>query len=360
MGRLGMIARSNGAVRRPKGDGAPIVVQLSLPKPDGTTKYVDQLVDGSTAAVEYRFFTWRATLAGGYDVLHVHWPELMIRARNPLKRFARRRAMDTLLLLLRLRRVPLVRTVHNMAPHEHGDAAERRMLERIDRATAHCIVLNELTTLPVPVERTLVPHGHYRAQFARFGEAERVSGRIVYFGLIRPYKGVQELISVFAETADPDLSLHVVGKPAPGMADGLTAAAARDPRTTLRLAYVDDEELVAEVTASELVVLPYREMHNSGALLVALSLDRPALVPDTPANRLMQDEVGEHWIRIYSGELDASVLEPSLVWARGVRDGRPDLSGRDWERVGELHEVAYRAALGAPVRTAVVREEVVS
>ena len=49
----------------------------------------------------------------------------------------------------------------------------------------------------------------------------------------------------------------------------MEAAAVADPRLTLDLRFVDDETLVREVSEASLVVLPYVEMKNSGALLVA-------------------------------------------------------------------------------------------
>lgn len=72
--------------------------------------------------------------------------------------------------------------------------------------------------------------------------------------------------------------------------------------------YVDDPTLAREVSSAELVVLPYRDMHNSGTLLLALSLARPVLVPRTPNNVAVAAEVGPGWIFMYDGELDAGVI----------------------------------------------------
>lgn len=334
------------AARRARAATDPIVVQLSLAPPDGTTKYVDQLL-GDEGDVRYAFFTWRRALAGDYDVFHVHWPELMIRGRKPLKRFARRRAMDLFLILLRLRGIPLVRTVHNVVPHEEGPRSERRSLRRVDAATSLYIVLNETTPLPTDRPAVLIPHGHYRAQFAHDPGTVPVPDRILYFGIIRPYKGVVELIDVFRTWERPEATLRVVGATSPGLDAVVLEHAEGDERISTWLEFVDDPDLIAEVGAAELIVLPYREMHNSGAILVALSLDRPVLAPATPAMRATQQEVGEEWVMLYDGELDAGVLARAAQWARETdRGGAPDLSGRDWPRVRALHAAAYRLALG--------------
>jgi len=86
----------------------------SLAPPDNTTKYVNQMVEGAPPAVDVRFFSWGFALHGEYDVLHVHWPELLLRAGSKRERFAKRQAMRLVLARLRRRRIPLVRA---LCPH---------------------------------------------------------------------------------------------------------------------------------------------------------------------------------------------------------------------------------------------------
>ncbi len=61
------------------------------------------------------------------------------------------------------------------------------------------------------------------------------------------------------------------------------------------------------------MVLPYREMHNSGAALTALSLNRPVLVPDNEVNRELAEEVGPGWVFRYDGELTGRHLLDALA-----------------------------------------------
>ena len=72
---------------------------------------------------------------------------------------------------------------------------------------------------------------------------------------------------------------------------------------------------------AQLVVLPYRQMLNSGALLLALSLARPVLAPWSGANAAIAEEVGEGWLTLYRGELDAATLAAALRRQAG-RDPR--------------------------------------
>jgi beta-1,4-mannosyltransferase len=102
------------------------------------------------------------------------------------------------------------------------------------------------------------------------------------------------------------------------------------------------------VTEAEMVVLPYRHMHNSGTVLYALSLGRPVLVPDNEINRALSDEVGPGWVHRFSDTLTGSSLAAAIVALRSAPPvGRPDLSAREWPAGGVGHLEAYRLAWGA-------------
>jgi len=100
-------------------------------------------------------------------------------------------------------------------------------------------------------------------------------------------------------------------------------------------------------TSSELVVLPYRFMHNSGSTLAALSLDRPVLVPDNAVNRLLEAEVGPGWVHRFSGELDAEALLSAMEHVRASARGPVTFIDRDWDLGAARHVEAYRRAIAA-------------
>jgi beta-1,4-mannosyltransferase len=331
-------------------DTRPLTVLLSLSPPNGTTRYVDQIVAGKAPKVCYRFFSWRAAFGGGYDVFHVHWPELLVRNDSRVKAFLRRQAVWLLLFLLRMRRVPIVRTIHNLRPHESGHSAEVRVLDAVDRRTRVFIRLNPTSALPASAstdaEVVTIPHGHYRDRFRT--DTRSVPGRLVNFGLIRPYKGVETLLEAFRGLEDPSLRLRIAGSPSGGLREVIQREQAKDPRVSSVLRFVSDEELVEEVAQGELVVLPYRQMHNSGAILVALSLERPALVPASPANSVLAAEVGPGWVHQFEGMLTPEILGNTLERIRfNPPASPPQLDGRDWSTLGLAHRDAYVRALDA-------------
>lgn len=327
----------------------PLVVLQSFPVPGPSSNpYVAMLRDAlaATDGVRVETFGWRTALTGSYDVFHAHWPETLVERRGAVKTAARRVLAAAFLARLRARRTPVVRTVHNLELPGGLSGAEHRFLRALDRLTLLRIVLTPRTVAAVPGPTAVVPHGHYRDWFADHPRSPAEPGLLVFAGLVRRYKNVDGLLAAFARVPDPALRLRVAGAPSPGLTDPLRVAAAADPRVSLALRRLDDAELVAEITAAELVVLPYRHMHNSGALLAALSLDRPVLVPDTPANTDLAREVGPGWVWTFRGELTASDLSGTLAALRAAPPGAPpDLSARDWSGAGAAHLAAYRRAI---------------
>ena len=320
----------------------------SFPEPRPTTNpYIVMLRAAVDAAegVAARTFSWRDALTADYDVFHVHWPEILVQRGRPATTFLRRILTALLVIRWRIRRTAIVRTMHNLEEPTGIGPTERALLRAIDRQVVLRIVLNETTPLASGVAVETIRHGHYRDWFARYREPAVVPGRFGYFGLIRRYKAVDTLVRAFRGVDGG--SLHIAGRPSSiDLERDIADAAGDDPRIDLRFAYISDEEIVHLVGESSLVVLPYREMHNSGGALTALSLDRPVLVPANATNDALAEEVGPAWVQRYSGDLTADHLSIAAEATAGLAArARPDLSAREWDTAGEAHAAAYRRAV---------------
>ena len=330
----------------------PVRVLQSFGRPGPRTNpYIVMLGDSlaRTPDLELVRFSWRAALVGRYDVVHLHWPEVLMEGRDPLRSAGQRVAFAALLTRVAVTRTPVVRTVHNLELPQDVTRFERFLLTRADRMTTFRILLNDHTDVPSPTPSATILHGDYRDWFAPYARRPARPGHLAFVGLVRRYKGVERLLEVFAQTAaeEPGLTLTVAGRPSSvELEQEIRAVAARDPRVSTLLTFLTDEELVGVVTDSELVILPYRFMHNSGTVLAALSLARPVLVPRTEVNEALGREVGPGWVNLFDADLDVEVL---LDTARRVRDqpprDAPDLSARGWAAVGAAHLEAYRRAL---------------
>ena len=332
--------------------GRPLVVFQSFPRPRPTTNpYLVQLGRSLSALpdVELVTFSWTRALRGGYDVFHVHWPEILVSGHSPLKKLVRQFLFVLVLLRLRVTRVPLVRTVHNLELPQGITRREVALLRWAERRTTLRIHINETTPPDDSRPVATIVHGHYRDWYAPHPRRSRRPGRLAFVGQVRRYKGVDRLVEAFRELPVGDLTLRIAGRPTGDeLAEQIRASAADDARISLSLDFLTDEDLVGEVTEAELVVLPYREMHNSGGALAALSLDTPVLVPDNAANRRLSEEVGPGWVHTFAGPLTGTALADTVARLRATPPpGRPDLSRREWDDAGRAHEQAYRRAIAA-------------
>ncbi len=156
-----------------------------------------------------------------------------------------------------------------VALSEYGAGVIRREVDGVAPGRVRVIphgVLDYLTRLPR--ERPLPP------------EMANVDGPVVlFFGLIRPYKGVDVLLEAFRSIEGAEL--WVVGRPF-GVELSDLAEAARACRGTVRLVprFVEDEEVPALFRRADLVVLPHRDAEQSGVLYTALAFGKAILMSD--------------------------------------------------------------------------------
>jgi len=350
--------RSSGAVR--------ILAQPAFTRRE-LNPYNWQLYTSLQAAgAEVEEFSTRTALRGGHDVWHVHWPEVeagFLRRRSRRIALQRSSRLLALLWLARARGTRVVWTAHNLCSHERHlarleDAFWRAFLRQVDGVICLSQRSAELLLERYPAldgrPRFVIPHGHYRLAYPR--DVTRAEARsalgiapdapvVALVGHLREYKNVPALIAAVRELTDPALRLVVAGRPASAaLAARLCDAAAPDDRIQLHLRLIPEAEVQRFLLAADLVVLPYREIVNSGAALLALSFDVPVLVPAAGSLPELQHAVGTSWVRLYQGELTADVLRQAIVWARGA--GRPDRAPLDafaWDAIADATLAAFAA-----------------
>jgi beta-1,4-mannosyltransferase len=298
-----------------------------------------------------------------WDILHVHWPDLAIRTDTRWWAARDRTAFLALILAARARGTKLVWTAHNLMPHDSdGSPSAQRFMARFIDQVDHVIALSQssvedlrqayphLGDVPVSV----IPHGHYRDAYVNEGPTSadaraelgvRSSGSVLlHVGQIRPYKNIVELVGRFRQVGAPDDHLIVAGQVTDaGLRRSIVAAASDDTRVTLILERVDDNAFQVLFAAADVVILPYRNVLNSGSAILALSFDRPVILPAVGSLIDLRDDVGPDWVRLYDGPLTDRVIE------NGLRDLRPSgpapLDSLSWDRVGRLTVQAYEAAM---------------
>lgn len=134
--------------------------------------------------------------------------------------------------------------------------------------------------------------------------------RLLFFGTIRPYKGLEDLIEAFA-ALPPHYTLTVVGETWEGwtLPASLIAESPAADRITFVNRYVTDAEVDGFFAGADMVVLPYHRSSASGPLHIAMSHGLPVVV--TAVGGLV--EAAER----YSGTVLVPAGEPAAL-AEGI------------------------------------------
>ncbi|MCA9514203.1 MAG: glycosyltransferase, partial [Myxococcales bacterium] len=216
-------------------------------------------------------------LARRHDVVHVQWlpvPEIDV---APLHALARLR--------------PLVYTAHNATPHDAPPTPAQTALWRAIYRAPRAIVAHDAatagaltTTFGVPAERVhRLPHGNF-AYLDAHPAPPAPPTDLLAFGFIGPYKGLDVLLDALPRVrrAVPDVHLRVVGRPRGDVGEVLARvrALAREGRAELDERFVPDGALPSLFDAARLVVLPYREISQSGVAVLAATRGRAIVASD--------------------------------------------------------------------------------
>src|SRR5690606_11839946 len=289
------------------------------------------------------------------SILHIHWPDVYFSLPGYWSAWTYSTAVLALLRIARVNRIRVVWTVHHLHSHDGRYARmERRFWPRFLRCVDGLIHLSEtgrrlfLELWPSmrPIPSAIIPHGHYRGVYPNVltrGEARARLGLkpdhrvLTYVGQLRPYKNVPSLISAFRELRDPDARLISAGMPlTAGLARAFADVAAGDSRVLSVLGHIRTENMQLYINAADCVVLPDRTILNSGAALLALSFNRPVVVPESGALGELRESIGEDWVRTYGGDLDGRLLGECLQWAISSRRAPvPVLDRHDWGAIAQ-------------------------
>ena len=175
-----------------------------------------------------------------------------------------------------------------------GAAVYARCALRLLRALSAAFVVHtpqdrELLAQAHPTDGrpvSVIPHGPYD-QYTEASEPIRHAPdgvvNILFFGLIRPYKGLGDLLAAFEALDDDEAQgywLTIVGEAWEGTGDVLASALThrhRD-RITVINRYVHDDEVGGLFDGADAVALPYRRSSGSGPLHIAMSVGRPVII----------------------------------------------------------------------------------
>lgn len=219
----------------------------------------------------------------------------------------------------------------------------------------------------------VIPHGNEDILFRTSANPDLVRERyelsateriVLFFGRIRPTKGVDDLIRAFTLAQEQRHSnrdsdghrghLLVVGSPTKAVSTQSLTELARSgasSQITLDFRYVPLEEVPSLVTAAEIIVLPYRSATQSGILHAAFTGGRAVIA--TSVGGLAEDiEDGVSGLLVAPGDIDAlarSIVrlldDPHLAERLGAKGATLARTKHSWANVASAMSAGFANAL---------------
>jgi glycosyltransferase involved in cell wall biosynthesis len=184
---------------------------------------------------------------------------------------------------------PRVMTAHYIlppSPSRRQVSSARRTFGQMDAVVAHSEhgatrLRNEVGLAPGKVH--VIPHGAFDyltrlpEEKSLPPELEGAEGPVIlFFGLLRPYKGIENLLEAFRQVKGAEL--WIVGNPRMDAAPLQALAAAAPGRVRFVTRFVEDAEIPAIFRRADLLALPYLDAEHSGVLYTGLAFGKPLVL----------------------------------------------------------------------------------
>ncbi len=229
------------------------------------------------------------------DVVHVHWTFPYMITNSRLMTIIKSSCFICMLVILKLFGIKIVWTVHNIIDHEGKfksiELFFTKFLAKLsNRLIVHCqsAKLEVMKTYEmIDSSIIVIPHGSYIGKYKNTINRDDARNRLkiseedkvfLYFGQIRSYKGIPELIYAFNKLDNKKAKLFIVGK----LLDediAVKILSNRDDRIKSVLTFVPDGDIQIYMNAADVVVLPFKDILTSGSAILAMSFGKPIIAP---------------------------------------------------------------------------------
>ena len=199
----------------------------------------------------------------------------------------------------------IVYTAHDLLPHDMDIPENRRFFQNVyelaDRLIVHADNIKEemIGIFDIdPIKIYVIPHGSNTLFFSQNGASKQAARDrlgipldkkvILFFGLIKPYKGLEYLLEAFKEIKEQveNVMLVIAGR----VADEDTAVYYHYCKLLAEFAdnsavrcvteYIPFDEVGYFFSTTDVVVLPHVKPSQSGVLLSAIAAGKPVVVTD--------------------------------------------------------------------------------
>jgi beta-1,4-mannosyltransferase len=275
------------------------------------------------------FALLRTAISQRPDYIHVDWlHQYYLRKKHWMTWVQFPFFAVELLLLKMFCKVHLTWTLHNIQPHDRPYFGPYKWARQL--FAKHCVwirVFSENTigraseVLKCDADKFRgIPEGSYVGYYPNeitqkeareklsILESERV---FLFLGLIKPYKGLEELIEAFQYLNPENARLLIAGKPIDQTYFQNIANLIHSEKIEIHPKFISNEELQVYFNAADVVVLPFKKIENSGSAILAMGFAKVIIAPNTGSVTKRLDQQKEFLFN--QGELGKKLLEAATI-----------------------------------------------
>jgi D-inositol-3-phosphate glycosyltransferase len=185
-----------------------------------------------------------------------------------------------------------VLTIHDISSFKSGDKSffRKYILNSFDKLIVHNqFSFDELINVTTNTNISIIPHGNYSHSVSSIPSNPNQSDELnlLFFGQVKKVKGLDILLEAlhYVVQKTDQVNLVIAGKVWHDDLEyykSLIKSYQLEKRVSCHFTYIPNSEVASFFEKADVVVLPYRQIYQSGVLLLAMSYGRAVLASDLP------------------------------------------------------------------------------
>jgi len=300
------------------------------------------------------------------DVMHIHWiSELLMRlvwSKNPLLFYLKYCLFGLDCWLVKRKGIKLIWTIHNKFAHESQHRKRELKIRVLLSRCANKVILhskealeeiNNLYGVNLDKKSEIIFHGNYENFYPiptndlstlksslGINNDEMI---LLFFGGLKPYKGVETLIAAFHQANNVKLKLIVAGEPqTTEYKNSLEVLINKKTNIITKFHFLDDQELSDYLTLSDAVVLPFADTLTSGSAILSMTFGKALILSDSAKVFGCVPEQGALYFQNLDSLTDIiNTIDKEELVQMSTKNKAKAFS-MNWHKVGEMTSKVYR------------------
>lgn len=283
--------------------------------------------------------------------------------------FFRRKEDVLFLIILKLTGIRIVYTAHNILPHNRTKfdfLIYKLVYQIVNEIIVHSeYIKNKLvSTFNVSSQKVnVIPHGNFDIYLPKKNISKNDARKILnlkenddvilFFGYIKEYKGLDTLIKSFPKAAKKNSKLKLL---IAGMPENLNLKERYiklieslncKESVLYEFSFIPSDSIALYFSASDLVVLPYRNIDHSGIIHLSYSFARPILATNVgDFSEIIEERITGFLVEkddhnILAEAIYAAFLNKNLLVKMGLKAQDLNTTKYSWDEIGKRTAELY-------------------